>query len=80
MPTVLIKNGFRFFFYSADRDEPVHIHVEFGDTKAKFWLNPIQLASSFKMKSRDLKNARIIIEENQQMIEKEWYEYFSKKN
>lgn len=27
MPTVLFVNGFRFFFYSNENNEPVHIHV-----------------------------------------------------
>jgi hypothetical protein len=31
MPTVLTKDGFRIFFYSADGNEPVHVHIEYGD-------------------------------------------------
>ena len=27
MPTILRKNGFRFFFYSNERNEPPHVHV-----------------------------------------------------
>ncbi|MBC7467314.1 MAG: DUF4160 domain-containing protein [Bdellovibrio sp.] len=27
MPTILRKNGFRFFFYSNEGEEPAHIHV-----------------------------------------------------
>src|SRR5262249_55675133 len=40
MPTVLIIQGFRFFFFSNEGSEPPHIHVEKGDGYAKFWLNP----------------------------------------
>ena len=40
MPTVLRTEGFRFFFYSSDRAEPPHIHVEKGYNAAKVWLNP----------------------------------------
>lgn len=29
-----------FLRYAGDRDEPAHIHVEFEDKIAKFWLNP----------------------------------------
>ncbi len=46
MPTVLLLRGFRFFFFSGEGSEPSHIHVEHGDQVAKFWLNPVQLASS----------------------------------
>ncbi|MEA3439233.1 MAG: DUF4160 domain-containing protein [Chloroflexota bacterium] len=33
------------FFYSCDRDEPTHIHIERNDKVAKFWLEPIRLHS-----------------------------------
>jgi hypothetical protein len=31
------------FFYSGDRDEPPHVHVERENMVAKFWLVPIKL-------------------------------------
>ena len=33
-------------FYSADRDEPPHVHVEREDSEAKFWLVPTHLEGS----------------------------------
>jgi hypothetical protein len=77
MPTVFEKDGFRFFFYSADYREPMHIHVEHADGNAKFWLRPIQLASSYKMRAADLTRARAFIEQNQKLCEEKWNEYFS---
>lgn len=44
MPTILRVGAFRFHFYSDERGEPPHIHVEFGDGECKFWLEPIKLA------------------------------------
>jgi hypothetical protein len=38
MPTVLRSGPYRFFFYSADREEPRHVHVARGEARAKFWL------------------------------------------
>ncbi|MEK7241536.1 MAG: DUF4160 domain-containing protein, partial [Planctomycetota bacterium] len=38
MPTVLKIGRFRFFFFSNEGSEPVHIHVESDDKYAKFWL------------------------------------------
>lgn len=76
MPTVFERDGFRFFFYSADYKEPRHIHVEHGGGKAKFWLRPIHLASSYKMRASDLKKARSLIEQNQKLCEEKWNEYF----
>ena len=43
MPEVLRVRGHRFFFWSNDRPEPPHIHVETAEKKAKFWLNPVRL-------------------------------------
>jgi hypothetical protein len=46
MPTVLRTGPYRLFFYSSDRDEPPHVHVEREDNVAKFWLDPVTLQSS----------------------------------
>jgi hypothetical protein len=35
MPTVFIKDGFRFFFYSNDHT-PIHVHVKRGSGEAVF--------------------------------------------
>ncbi|WP_348532420.1 DUF4160 domain-containing protein [Rhizobium sp. RU36D] len=35
MPTVLRKYGFRFHFYSADRYEPPHIHIDGNGGEAR---------------------------------------------
>jgi len=43
MPTLLQVEGFRFFIYSNERQEPAHVHVEKGDGEAKFWLEPAQM-------------------------------------
>ena len=40
MPTILLLEGFRFFFYSNENDEPAHIHVKKGDAEGKIWLEP----------------------------------------
>lgn len=41
MPTVLIEQRFRFFFWSNENDEPMHIHVEKGGAEGKIWLEPV---------------------------------------
>ncbi|NLE29049.1 MAG: DUF4160 domain-containing protein [Phycisphaerae bacterium] len=38
MPTVFRVGKYRFFFFSGEGNEPAHIHVESGDSYAKFWL------------------------------------------
>ena len=46
MPTVLRDGPYRFFFYSGDREEPPHVHVERERNVAKFWLSEVRLQSS----------------------------------
>jgi len=46
MPSVLVKDGYRFFFWSNENDEPAHIHVTKGGNEAKFWLSPIEFVYS----------------------------------
>ena len=46
MPTILRERGFRFFFYSDDRVEPRHVHVQREAHTAKFWLEPIECERS----------------------------------
>ncbi|MGH9581397.1 MAG: DUF4160 domain-containing protein [Bryobacteraceae bacterium] len=46
MPTVLCVEGFRFSFFSNERNESAHIHVTKQDGIAKFWLHSASLASS----------------------------------
>ncbi|KAB2961114.1 MAG: DUF4160 domain-containing protein [Candidatus Methylomirabilis oxygeniifera] len=40
MPTILRSGPYRFYFYSNERAEPPHIHVQRERFFAKFWLNP----------------------------------------
>jgi hypothetical protein len=44
MPTLSQWNGYRFFLYSADRDEPPHVHVVKGEHEAKVWLSDCTVA------------------------------------
>ena len=58
MPTVLREAGYRFYFYSRENDEPPHIHVEHGDKLAKYWLEPVELASSKRFRAHELGEVR----------------------
>ena len=76
MPTVFRKGPYRFFFYSNEGNEPVHIHVESGDGLAKFWVNPVILENSVGFSAHDLAEIRTVIGENVQSIERKWNEFF----
>ena len=76
MPTVLRLGAYRFFFFSNDISEPIHIHIESGDKYAKFWLEPVQLASSNGFDARELTAIRKLIIENGDILRGKWDEYF----
>lgn len=77
MPTVLRIKGYRFFFFSLEGNEPPHIHVEFAEKVAKFWLDPVNLASSYGFRSYDLTEVRAIVIENRVKFLEKWNEHFS---
>ncbi len=80
MPTVFRKNGYRFFFYSEEGNEPIHIHVSYGGALAKFWINPeVVLSSNIGLKVQEIKKAKLLILENQSLIEEKWNEYHEKR-
>ncbi len=39
MPTFLLIDGWRFFFYANERSEPIHIHCQKGEKECKYWLD-----------------------------------------
>ena len=78
MPTVLKVQGYRFFFFSQEGNEPPHIHVEHGDKVAKYWLNPTNLASSYGFRSHELSKLRMLANEHNELFLEKWDEYFSR--
>jgi hypothetical protein len=77
MPTLLRLEGFRFFFYSREGQEPAHVHVEKGDGVAKFWLRPVALVWSRGMKVPELSRAEEIVIDHHKTFEARWNEHFS---
>lgn len=76
MPTVLRLGPYRFFFYSGDKDEPVHVHVERDKKIAKVWLDPVRLQSSGGFKRSEISKIISIIAEHHQELVEVWNEYF----
>lgn len=77
MPTVLLVNGYRFYFYSNESDEPIHIHVEKAEGNAKYWLEPkIEEAYSYGFTSSQRKAIKEIVITNKNKLTQAWYEHF----
>lgn len=75
MPEVFRHHGYRFFFFSREAEEPVHVHVENAEKHAKFWVEPLLLAESHGFHSGQLKEIRELIEENLEAIKNKWNEH-----
>jgi Domain of unknown function (DUF4160) len=75
MPTLLIQEGFKFFFY-ANEPEPKHIHVMKGGNFAKIELATLRVINNY-MKLKEINQAIAIIELHRNEFERKWDEYFS---
>jgi hypothetical protein len=77
MPTVLRAGPYRFFFYSGDRDEPPHVHVERDDCEAKFWLEPVRLQRSHGFSASEVSKIEKLVVASQQVLLDAWNEFFA---
>jgi hypothetical protein len=76
MPTVLRSGPYRLFFYSGDRDEPPHVHVERDDSVAKVWLDPVRLERNVGFRAAELRRIERIVTDNQSKLMEAWNDYF----
>jgi hypothetical protein len=76
MPTIKgIPGPYRFFFYSFDCNEPMHVHVERERMSCKFWLSPMMLAGSTGFTAHELRRIRALVVAHQDKIRKVWNEH-----
>jgi hypothetical protein len=75
MPTILRSGPYRFFFYSSDRDEPPHVHVERDDNEATFWLQPVKLERSGGFNRQELRKIEGVVDNNAGAMLRSWNEY-----
>ncbi len=76
MPTLFVIDGYRFFFFSNEGHEPVHVHVEKAEKYAKFWLHPVSVAYDYKFNSVELNRIVKLIEARKDEIEGRGNDYF----
>jgi len=78
MPTVLTEEGFRFFFWSNENDEPMHVHVEKSGAEGKIWLDPfINIAYMHGFSPKEQKKIMEIVTTNLLIFKQKWNEHFS---
>ncbi|HKZ65025.1 MAG TPA: DUF4160 domain-containing protein [Chitinophagaceae bacterium] len=79
MPTILLINGLRFFFYSNEGNEPMHIHVTKAEANGKIWMEPgIEIAYLHGFSKSEEREILHIVSINYKLIKTKWNEYFSK--
>jgi hypothetical protein len=84
VPTVLREGPYRFFFwsnefYSDERTEPPHIHVESerGRTLAKFWLEePTGCAKSRGFAAHELTRIQSLVQQHRTELLRAWNAHF----
>ena len=76
MPTLLNWKGYRFFFYSADRWEPPHVHVFKQGKEAKVWLRDITVAINLGYLAKELNEIVTATREHQQSFMEAWNDHF----
>ena len=76
VPTIARLGPYRFFFYSGDRGEPLHVHVEREDMLAKFWLAGPSLAESRGFPAHELRTLTRIVVKHREKFAEAWDEHF----
>jgi hypothetical protein len=80
MPTILYIKGWRFFFYSNEGNEPLHIHIQKGDKECKYWLDidnySVEEAYSYNLNQKDKREVRKILLQNLDEIAEGWNQFF----
>lgn len=80
MPTIARHGPYRIFFYSNEGAEPIHIHVQRESSVAKFWLEPVALASASGFSARELRLLEQIVTDHRQPWIEAWYEFFDRRS
>ena len=78
MPTVLRANGYRFFFFSLEGNEPPHIHVEQAERYAKLWLTPVTLSQSRGFRTGEISEILNMVREHRELFLERWHEHFER--
>jgi hypothetical protein len=77
-PTIFRYNKYRFFFNSNEENR-IHVHIATSEGTAKFWLEPIvSLANYYNFSTKELKEAKQIVEEKQDEFIQRWNTYFNR--
>jgi hypothetical protein len=66
----------RVYFFSHDRGEPPHVHVDRDANTAKFWLAPVALAYNIGFRAKELRDIQHIVNEHAVAFLEAWHVNF----
>ncbi len=79
MPAVKsIPGPYRFFVYSFDCNEPMHVHIQRERMICKFWIKPLALGKNQGFSAKELNMIRNLVKKNSEDIMEAWYEHCGK--
>ena len=76
MPTILRIEGYRFYFYSHEPNEPPHVHIDKAGATMKVWLEDLRVAKSRGFRAKERNAILVRVEEHRTMMLEAWHEYF----
>lgn len=76
MPTAMRRGPYRMFFYSGDRVEPPHVHVERGDNEATLWLDPVRVQRNTGFRAAELREVERLVTTHQGELLEAWHGFF----
>jgi hypothetical protein len=62
-------------FYSQDRLQELHVHVQRDRNEAKFWLDPVRLEEGGGFPRHELREIRPLLETHEQDLLDAWNAY-----
>lgn len=75
-PAAHQEGPYSFRFFSADYPEPPHVHVRRDRNRAKFWLDPVRLATNKGFSQHELNRIKRIVEDHEAELLEAWHDYF----
>ena len=76
VPTVLGVGGYRFFFYSNERDESPHAHVSRERMLLKLWLRPVRPVRVSGLAPHEVNRIRRLTERHRVRLMEAWDAFF----
>ena len=76
MPTLLRGSSYRAYFYSNERGERPHVHVESNGKAIKVWLDKLSTTHNYGFTTHEVTTIISNIGKHKEMLLKKWSETF----